>query len=289
MIKKEIPLGEVFIPSQKTKILFLMSTVAFVITLTATGFPGMASAQENKTAMQSQGLQSTATNTTEMNVILVHGAWVDGSSWSEVIPILEKSGHRVIAVQLPLHSLADDVNTVKRAIDLAGGPTVLVGHSYGGTVITNAAYNNPNVKGLVYISAFAPNDGQSTGDYFDVNKLPKGLVITDSGGFLYLNSSKFHDAFAQDASLAQADIAAAVQKPINQSIFAQKSGPPAWKQVPTWYLVSENDNALPPDTQRMFAKQMNATTVSLPVSHASFLSHPNEVAKLILDAAKGSR
>ena len=266
-----------------------MSTVAFVITLTATGFPGMASAQENKTAMQSQGLQNTAAaNTTEMNVILVHGAWVDGSSWSEVIPILEKSGYRVIAVQLPLHSLADDVNTVKRAIDLAGGPTVLVGHSYGGTVITNAAYNSPNVKGLVYISAFAPNDGQSTGDYFDVNKLPKGLVITDSGGFLYLNSSKFHDAFAQDASLAQADIAAAVQKPINQSIFAQKSGPPAWKQVPTWYLVSENDNALPPDTQRMFAKQMNATTVSLPVSHASFLSHPNEVAKLILDAAKGS-
>ena len=163
-----------------------------------------------------------------------------------------------------------------------------MGHSYGGTVITNAAYNSPNVKGLVYISAFAPNDGQSTGDYFDVNKLPKGLVITDSGGFLYLNSSKFHDAFAQDASLAQADIAAAVQKPINQSIFAQKSGPPAWKQVPTWYLVSEKDNALPPDTQRMFAKQMNATTISLPVSHASFLSHPNEVAKLILDAAKGS-
>ena len=122
MIKKEIPLGEGFILSQKTKILFLMSTVALVITLTATGFPGMASAQENKTAMQSQGLQNTAAaNTTEMNVILVHGAWVDGSSWSEVIPILEKSGHRVIAVQLPLHSLADDVNTVKRAIDLLVG------------------------------------------------------------------------------------------------------------------------------------------------------------------------
>jgi len=221
-----------------------------------------------------------------MNIILVHGAWVDGSSWSGVIPILEKAGHKVIAVQLPLHSIADDVATVKRAIDLVGGPTVLVGHSYGGMVITNAAYNNPNVKGLVYLAAFAPKEGQSVGDFVDVKKFPKGLLITDSGGFIYLNSSQFHDAFAQDVSPIQVDIAAAAQKPINQSIFAQKSGPPAWKQLPTWYQVSENDNAIPPDTERMFAKQMNATTISLPASHASYVSHPNEIAQFILKASK---
>ena len=121
-----------------------------------------------------------AANTTKMNIILVHGAWADASSWSKVIPILQKAGHRVIAVQLPEHSLADDVATVKRAIQLVGGPTVLVGHSYGGEVITNAAYNNPNVKGLVYVAAFAPNEGQSLGNFVDVAKLPKDLLITDS-------------------------------------------------------------------------------------------------------------
>ena len=110
-----------------------------------------------------------------MNIILVHGAWVDGSSWSKVIPILEKAGHKVIAVQLALHSLADDIATVKRAIDLIGGPVILVGHSYGGIVITNTAYNNPNVKGLVYIAALAPDQGQSLGNFVDPHKVSKRL------------------------------------------------------------------------------------------------------------------
>ena len=121
--------------------------------------------QQTKPLLQLQGVQgaqgvkSTEANTTSMNIILVHGAWADGSSWNKVISILEKAGHRVIAVQLPLHSLANDIATVKRAIDLVGGPVTLVGHSYGGAVITNAAYNNPNVTGLVYIAAFAPDEG----------------------------------------------------------------------------------------------------------------------------------
>ena len=110
-------------------------------------------------------------------------------------------------------------------------------------------------------------------------------MIKDEGGFLYIDPNKFHDLFAQDVDPVQTDIMAAVQKPINSSIFADKSGPPAWEQLPTWYQVSENDKAIPPDTQRMFAKQMNATTISFPASHASYVSHPNEVAKLILDAA----
>ena len=122
--------------------------------------------------MQSQGIQGMRT-TNATNIVVVHGAWADGSSWSKVIPILENSGHKVIAVQLPLHSLADDVATVKRAIDLVGGPITLVGHSYGGFVITNAAYNNPNVTGLVYVAAFAPDKGQSLSDFIDATKLPK--------------------------------------------------------------------------------------------------------------------
>jgi pimeloyl-ACP methyl ester carboxylesterase len=205
-----------------------------------------------------------------------------------VIPILENAGHRVIAVQLPLHSLADDVATVKRAIELVGPPTILVGHSYGGMVITNAAYNNLSVKGLVYVAAFAPDQGQSLDNFIDVTKLPKDLLIFDSGGFVYINPAMFPGAFAQDVNSTEADIMAIVQKPINQATLAEKSGPPAWKQLPTWYQVYDNDHMIPPDAERMFAKQMNATTISLPSSHASLVSHPNEIAQLILNATRGS-
>jgi pimeloyl-ACP methyl ester carboxylesterase len=232
---------------------------------------------------------ATTTNATNVNIILVHGTWVDGSSWSKVIPILQNAGHKVIAVQLPLHSLADDVATVKRAIDLVGGPAILVGHSYGGFVITNAAYNNPNVKGLVYLAAFAPNEGQSLSNFVDTAKFPKGFLVVDSGGFVYINPAMFLQAFAQDIDPAQAKVMAATQKPYNQSILAEKSGPPAWKQLPTWYQISENDHSIPPAAERMFAKQINATTISLPSSHASPVPHPNEVAHLILNATKSGK
>jgi pimeloyl-ACP methyl ester carboxylesterase len=238
--------------------------------------------KNNKTLMQSQGVLGMAANSTNMNIVLVHGTWVDGSSWSKVIPILQNAGHKVIAVQLPLHSLADDVATV-----VVGGPVILVGHSYGGFVITNAAYNNPNVKGLVYLAAFAPNEGQSLTDFIDSTKLPKGFLVFDSGGFVYINPEMFPQAFAQDVDPAQAKVMAATQKPTSQSILAEKSGPPAWKQLPSWYQVSDNDHIIPPDAERMFAKQMNATTISIPSSHASPVAHPNEVAQLILNATKG--
>lgn len=247
-----------------------------------------ANAQQNKTLMHPQGFQNMTANSTKGNIILVHGAWADGSSWSKVIPTLKNAGYRVIAVQLPEHSLADDIATVKRAIELVGGPTVLVGHSYGGMVITNAGYNNTNVKGLVFVAAFAPNEGQSLGDFVEVTKLPKDLLIVDGGGFAYINPAMFAGAMAQDVDPTEADIMAVVQKPFSTSIFAEKSGPPAWKQLPTWYQVSENDHMIPPDTERMFAKQMNATTISIASSHVSLVSHPNEIAKLILDAANNS-
>jgi pimeloyl-ACP methyl ester carboxylesterase len=247
--------------------------------------------QNNNTLMQPQGTLSTTTttNATSINIVLVHGTWVDGSSWNKVIPILQNAGHKVIAVQLSLHSLSDDIATVKRAIDLVDGPVILVGHSYGGFVITNAAYNNPSVKGLVYLAAFAPNEGQSLSNFVDTAKLPKGFLVFDSGGFIYINPEMFPEAFAQDVDPAQSKVMAATQKPTNQSILAEKSGPPAWKQLPTWYQVSENDHLIPPDAEKMFAKQMNATAISVNSSHASPVSHPNEVAQLILNATKGGK
>lgn len=271
--------------SQKAKALGALSiTTTLVITLVLIAHSGFANAQ-NKTLNQPLGINGMSTNAT--NIVLVHGFWADGSSWSKVIPILQKEGHRVIAVQLPLHSLADDVATVKRAIAQLGGPTILVGHSYGGEVITNAAYNNPNVTGLVYIAAVAPQEGQSLSNFVDITKLPKDFLIIDKGGFAYLNPKLFHDLFVQDVDQAQANIMAVTQKPPNLSILAEKSGPPAWKQIPTWYQVSENDRMIPPVAEHLFAKQMNSTTISLPSSHASLVSHPNEIAQLILNATKG--
>lgn len=203
----------------------------FIASFASPTYLGMANAQQNKPLVQpqevqaTQGVQGTTQNTTNMNIILVHGAWADGSSWNKVVPILKNAGHDVIAVQLPEQSLADDVATVKRAIEHICGPAILVGHSYGGVVITNAGYNNPNVTGLVYIADFDPDQGQSIGDLVDVAKLPKDLLIIDSGGFAYINPAMFPGAFAQDVNSTEADIMAIVHKPFSTSIFAEKSGP----------------------------------------------------------------
>jgi pimeloyl-ACP methyl ester carboxylesterase len=246
---------------------------------------------ENKTLMQPQRVQGMATNAT--NIVLVHGFWADGSSWSKIIPNLRNAGHQVVAVQLPLHSVADDVATVKRALEQLKGPIILVGHSYGGFVITNAAYNNPNVTGLVYVAAFAPDEGESLNDL--LKTWPKeflangvGNVKPDSGGFLFIIPDKFHESFAQDVDRTEADIMAIVQKPPNQSMLIEKSGPPAWKQLPAWFQVSENDRIIFPGAERSFTERMNANTLSLNSSHASLVSHPDEIVELILNATKGS-
>lgn len=272
-----------------TILLVLITTLIGSFALTSNS--GFSSLQNNTNTLNqpqsTQGVANTnATNTP--NIILVHGAWADGSSWSKVIPILKNAGYRVIAVQLPLHSLADDVATVKRAIELFGGPTILVGHSYGGFVITNAAYNNPIVTGLVYIAAFVPDEGESLSNFVDPSKLPQGLLVFDSGGFGYINPEMFPQAFAQDVNSTEAKIMATVQKPINQSVLGEKSGPPAWKHLPTWYQVSESDHMIPPDAERQFANRINATTISINSSHASLVSHPDEIAQFILNATRGS-
>ncbi len=283
-------------------VLLLFLTLTLTASFTLTPRSGFASTENNNNTLiepeASQGM-ATATNATTTttsanattatpNIVLVHGLWADGSSWSKVIPILENAGHKVIAVQLALHSLADDVATVKRAIDLVGGPTILVGHSFGGFVITNAGYNNQNVTGLVYVSAFAPDKGESATTFVDVATLPPGLLVFDSGGFAYINPGMFHEAFVQDTNATEAETLAVVQKPAHQSLFAEPSGSPAWKQLPTWFEVSESDHIIPPDAQRQFAQRMNATTISLNSSHASLVSHPDEIAELILNAPKVS-
>lgn len=266
-------------------VLCLSIVVATGLASTTTYF-GLAT-PENKTLMQPQGTQSMSNNTNATSIVLVHGGWADGSGWSKQIPILKDAGHKVVAVQLPLHSLSDDVETVKRAVEHIGGPTILVGHSYGGAVITNAGYNNPNVTGLVYIAAFAPDEGQSLSTFVNPANFPKELFMPDSGGFIYLNPEIFRENFAQDVDPAEADIMATVQKPFNQSNFAANSGPPAWKQLPTWYQISESDKMIPPGVQHTFAEQMNATTLSLNASHSSYVSYPNEIADFILNATKG--
>ena len=265
--------------------LLLCLIIVIVTSLASSTYFGVADSQQNKTLIQPQGSHGMSSNGT--NIILVHGGWADGSSWGKVITILKNAGHKVIAVNLPLHNLADDVATVKRAVELIGKPTILVGHSYGGEVISSAGHNNPNPTGLVYIAAFAPDEGQSLSTFVDAKSFPQGFLVLDSSGLAYINSAMFHDRFAKDVAQPEVDIMVVAQKPFNASIFAEKSGPPAWKQFPTWYQISENDLMIPPAAQHNFAKQMNATTISINASHASYVSHPDEIAKLILDAAKG--
>jgi pimeloyl-ACP methyl ester carboxylesterase len=270
-----------YIQTAKLLLLLVFFLLAAVVFFTLSIFPGQST------------LSATVTNDT--NIVLVHGIWSDGSIWSKVIPILQDAGHRVIAAQLPLYSLKDDVDTVKRAVEQLGKPTILVGHSYGGIVATNAGYNNPNVTSLVYIAAFAPDKGETTIDLFEILPQPENVfrmftnnILMDSRGFSYFNPDKFGEWFAQDVHSEVANILAVVQKPINESITTEKSGPPAWKQLPTWFQISENDLVIPPNIQRLYAERMNATILSLNSSHMSPVSQPEEIAELIMNATKGN-
>jgi pimeloyl-ACP methyl ester carboxylesterase len=223
------------------------------------------------------------------NVVLVHGAYADGSSWSEVIPLLQRAGLHVTSVQNPLTSLVDDVEATRRVLALQDGPTVLVGHSYAGTVISETG-TNPNVTALVYVAARAPDAGE---DYVALTaKFPKppasnGLV--HSGGFAQLSEEAFVRDFAGDLEPSKARALYAVQGRISDSLFASKTTQAAWKSKPTWYAISNNDRTTSPELERFLAKRMNATTVALDSSHVSLISHPREIANLILEAAGYSR
>jgi len=223
-------------------------------------------------------------------IVLVHGAWADGSSWAKVIPLLEKAGLNAVAVQNPLTSLADDVAATKRAIArLDGGQVILVGHSYGGAVISEGG-NDPKVVGLVYVAAFAPDAGEAVGDLGkEFPPAPGGAELRpDAGGFLTMTTKGVLENFAQDLPLTERMLLAATQGPTNGAALGAKLTNAAWKTKRTWYVVAANDRMIPPDLERKFAKAMNANTITLPSSHVAMLSHPAEVAKLIIEAAKSA-
>lgn len=230
-------------------------------------------------------------DTAKPTIILVHGAFADGSSWAKVIPLLEADGYPVTAVQIPLTSLDDDVATAKRVIAAQKGPVVVVGHSYGGAAITGAATGEAHVKALVYIAAYAPDAGEmlaAPSEKFPAPPL-KSVLIPDAAGFLYVDRARFHDIFCKDVPAADARIMAAVQKPLNSSVFKATLAGAAWKNIPSWYIVSSEDQTINPDLERFYAKRMGATTTELKSSHVSFLSHPNEVVKVIEAAATAQK
>jgi len=221
------------------------------------------------------------------NVILVHGAWADGSSWSKVIPLLEAKGLKVTAVQLPLTSLADDVATVKRAFALEDGPFLLVGHSYGGSVITEAG-NDPNVAGLVYVAAFAPDKGQSTLDLITANPTPVGPELRPTAGFFKLSAKGVFEAFAPDLPELQREVLFATQGPIAGAAIGAPISTPAWRNKPSWFVIAGDDRMISPKLEEAEAQQMKAKSITIPSSHVVMLSHPADVAGFIEGAAQGS-
>lgn len=219
-------------------------------------------------------------------IVIVHGAYADASGWDRVIPILQRDGYYVTAVENPLESLQGDVANTKRVLDAQSGPVVLVGHSYGGAVITAAAVGDPKVKALVYVAAIAPDSGETVGAFLD--KYPSDLntaLKVDSGGYVTVDRSKFHQAFAADVPQDMAAVMAATQKPIKGDAFKATVEQAAWKTVPSWFLVSTQDRALNPDLERFYAKRMSAHTTEIAASHVVFISHPKVVATLIEGAA----
>jgi len=224
---------------------------------------------------------------TKPAIVLVHGAFADGSAWSHVIPLLEKAGYTVTAVQNPMTSLADDAATTRRVIEAQKGPVVVVGHSYGGAVITVAAVGCTNVKALVYIAAFAPSAGESLGSLLK-SMAPSDIgpaLVPDSAGFLYIDRAKFHDVFAKDVSPGEARVMAAAQGPIFGGIFDTPVQEAAWKTIPSWYLVASEDRAINPDLERAMARKIGATTTEVKASHVPFISRPKDVVKIIEAAA----
>jgi pimeloyl-ACP methyl ester carboxylesterase len=224
-------------------------------------------------------------SSTVKTVLLVHGAWADGSSWSKVIPLLEAKGLHVVAVQIPLTSFADDVAATQRAIDLEDGPVLLVGHSYGGAVITEAG-NDPKVAGLVYVSAVAPDRGESTLGLIMSVPTPIGAELRpDKSGFLKLTPKGIAEDFAQDLSAKEIAILTATQVPANVAAMKGEITNPAWKSKPSWYIVGGNDRAISPVLEASLAKKIGATTITVPSSHVIMLSKPAKVADVIISAA----
>lgn len=226
------------------------------------------------------------TSSAKPTIIFVHGIWADGSCWNPEITALKAKGYEVISVQNPLSSLSDDVAATKRAIDLAKGKVILVGHSWGGFVITQAG-NDPKVVGLVYVAAFAPDNVETipelakNGGPTELNK-----YFIPAGSYLYLSEAGVKTVFAQDLKPKEQELVFATQGPASQSLFGEKSGEPAWKQKPSFFIVAKNDGAISPDLERFMAKRMKAKTIEVESSHVVMMAHPKEVLDMIETAAK---
>jgi pimeloyl-ACP methyl ester carboxylesterase len=222
------------------------------------------------------------------NIVLVHGAWADGSSWAKVIPLLEAKGYHVTAVQNPLTTFAEDVAATKRIVDAQDGPVLLVGHSYGGAVITEAG-NDPKVVGLVYVAAFAPDSGESAGSLGKPYGPTPGVLelrpIAD--GFLVLTPKGVQEDFGPDLAPAERDLLLATQTPTQGAALGTPVTTAAWHTKPSWFVVASNDRMIAPQQERDTAKRMHSETLVLPTSHVPMLSKPKEVAAFIADAAAG--
>ena len=225
------------------------------------------------------------------NIVLVHGAWADGSSWSAVIESLQARGYNVTAPQFPETSLADDVARLRHVLARQAGPTIVAGHSYGGQIATALGTDAPNVVGLVYIAAFGLDEGESLGALLGGGPPTPSLahLTVDEQGFAWIPEDDFVSHFAGDVAPAKSRVLHAVQQGLSMSTFEDVMGVPAWRSIPSWYLVATNDEAIPPDAERMFAQRMGATTVEVPSGHLAMVTHPDETVKLIEAAAEAAR
>jgi pimeloyl-ACP methyl ester carboxylesterase len=221
------------------------------------------------------------------NLVLVHGAWADGSCWSPVIERLQADGFHVTAPQFALDTLDDDVARLRQVLRLQDGPTLVVGHSYGGQIITALGDDAPNVAGLVYVAAFGLDEGESLQALLAQGPPTPALehLFVDGSGFGWVPEDDFVEHFAADVDPVRARVMHAVQQPIALAALGEVIGAPAWKRLPSWYLVAQNDEAIPPDAERHFAARMGATTVEVASSHVPMVSRPDEVTTLIERAA----
>ena len=221
------------------------------------------------------------------NIVLVHGAWADGSSWSAAIKRLHAAGYRVTAPQMGLTKLADDVARLRHVLARQDGPTVVVGHSYGGQIITALGEDAPNVVGLVYIAGFGLDEGESIGALLGQGPPTPAIahLDIDDQGYAWLPEDDFVNHFAADVDPVKARVMHAVQQPLHASALEEVMGTPAWKSLPSWFLVADGDQTIPPDAQRLFSARMGATTTEIATNHVAMVSHPDEVVTIIETAA----
>lgn len=276
----------------------LVTLVALLVVLVgATSGYAQTDASTERQVEHASGASSDQKPTkTRPTIVLVHGAWDNSTSWNDVIKQLQQRGYPVIAAANPLRELASDAAYVSSILTSIEGPVILVGHSYGGAVITNAAVGHSSVKALVYIAAFVPDEGESLLQLSSLNPggeigptalIPRPYPLTaDTVGIdLYLTPEAVRTAFASDVSRRLADQMFATQRPLTQAAFQSASGAPAWKTIPSWYLVASEDRTIPPATQRFMAERAGAHTSEVRSSHVAHISHPDQTLRIILKAA----